>query len=154
MLSLEKLCSTESNSSSVTLRWVAFSCKTMSRLELELYDKASKYFVVFVHLLCMQCKVMLSKHFIPIKQTNLTHIQSTVAEYRTTLYVGDVKNNCIAMCTVNIHKNHMGLINANLSIITAMYTTNTSHQRTMIGVLAVIDNKLSLVSSSLKKLMH
>ena len=55
------------------------------------------------------------------------------------------------MRAFNVPKNHMTFVNANLSILATMYITNTSNQQIMVGILALIVNTLSPVSSWPKK---
>ena len=51
------------------------------------------------------------------------------------------------MCTFKIHTNHMVLVNTNFSTLTAMYSTNTSNQGTMVGELVLTFSTLNHFSS-------
>ena len=52
-------------------------------------------------------------------------------------------------CAFKVHKNHMTFVNANLSMLTIVYITNTSKQQIMVGILA-----LSIVRSWPQKWKH
>ena len=127
----------ESNSSSYSCEchWGVRQWQWLEKLEL--HDKALEYliFILYIYYAC-SADVMLSTLYVSSNKQILLTVNKQLHNTHTIMWYKEHINACIAigMYAFKVHKNHMTFVNANISTLTAMYTTNTSKQQTMVGI--------------------